>query len=415
MTLRSDNPFRRFVFRSPLGMLLGVLPMVVSSNHAYAVGPLPAYIDDVAFLRKHTEVIELKGDKEPGAIAICPKWQGRVMTSTFEPAFGPSLGWVNRPFIEAGKNDTVFNNYGGAERFWLSPEAGQFALFFEPGKPQTLANWRTPAAMNEVEFKVTEPIHAGSRQDVSLTADMELINYAGTKFNLTVWRSVRFAGPRDFGRLFGEHAQRLVEESRGQLVGARTENQIQSKKALRKETGLVSIWTLGQFQPGPNNVIVLPHHVGAESGLGPVVTTRYFGEIPPDRLRDLGNALLFRGDAQYRSKIGLSPQRSKGVAGAMNFDSEVLTLVTSAMALSGDKDVYLNNLWDLPQQEPFMGDAINSYNDGPTAPGEASLGGFFELETLSTARELDADQPVGYRNWTFHVKADLITLDRISK
>lgn len=397
--------------------ILGVLSlMVVFPGISQAGGPLPRYTDDVAFLRKHTQVIELKSNEgEPGVVAVCPKWQGRVMTSTFEPEFGPSLGWVNRPFIEAGKNDKVFNNYGGAERFWLSPEAGQFALFFEPGKPQTLANWRTPEAMNEVEFKLDSAMFAGVRYGAWMSADMELTNYAGTKFKLSIGRGVQFAGSKSFGRLFGAHALSLVEEGRGQLTGFQIETQVTPETPMRKESGLASIWSLGQFQPGPSNVIVLPHRVGSESELGPVVTTRYFGEIPANRLRDLGNALLFRGDAQYRSKIGLSPRRSKGIAGAMNFDAEVLTLVTSAVALSSDDDVYLNNLWDVPQKDPFQGDSINSYNDGPTAPGEASLGGFFELETLSPTRELKAKEPFAYRNWTYHIKADLPTLNRISK
>ena len=45
------------------------------------------------FLKKHTEVIELKNGNS--AIAIVPAWQGRVMTSTAEGDAGFSFGWIN--------------------------------------------------------------------------------------------------------------------------------------------------------------------------------------------------------------------------------------------------------------------------------------------------------------------------------
>lgn len=397
---------------------LGALLMTLPTTSTRAAGPLPTYADDVAFLRQHTEVIELKNDGETGVVAVCPKWQGRVMTSTFEPKQGPSLGWVNRPFIEAGKNDKVFNNYGGAERFWLSPEAGQFALFFEPGKPQTLANWLTPVAMNEVEFKsdVVLGAHASGGNTKRLRAEMELTNYAGSQLSLSIARDIRYAGREVFQEQFGPKAGKLLAEDGVKLVGFQSDSSVSSKNSLTKAQGLVSIWTLGQFQPGPANVIILPYRAGPASELGPVVTTRYFGEIPAERLRDLGNVLLFRGDAQYRSKVGLSPRRSRSLAAAMNFEAEVLTIVRVSAGPADSRNVYLNNLWDLPQQDPFQGDAINSYNDGPTAPGEASLGGFFELETLSSARELRGNgDELRHVNTTYHVQADLKTLDRIAQ
>ena len=43
---------------------------------------------------------------------------------------------------------------------------------------------------------------------------------------------------------------------------------------------------------------------------------------------------------------------------------------------------YVNSMWAI-QQNPYGGDVINSYNDGPPAPGAAPLGPFYELETSS--------------------------------
>jgi hypothetical protein len=95
------------------------------------------YQSDFNFLTEHTRVIELTN--ESGArVAVTPEWQERVMTSTLPNSDGPGFGWLNRLFIAARKDDPKFNNYGGEDRFWLGPEAGQFGLWFRPGDRFTL-------------------------------------------------------------------------------------------------------------------------------------------------------------------------------------------------------------------------------------------------------------------------------------
>src|SRR6266581_844212 len=63
------------------------------------------------FLTKHTKVLELSNE-DGGRVAICPEYQGRVMTSTCGGLDGKSFGWINRTFIEKGSKDAHFNNYG---------------------------------------------------------------------------------------------------------------------------------------------------------------------------------------------------------------------------------------------------------------------------------------------------------------
>ena len=53
----------------------------------------------------------------------------------------------------------------------------------------------------------------------------------------------------------------------------------------------------------------------------------YFGKVPADRLIVGPSAILFRGDGQFRSKIGLSPARATPVAGSYDATGHVLTLV----------------------------------------------------------------------------------------
>ncbi|MGD9647907.1 MAG: DUF6786 family protein, partial [Pirellulales bacterium] len=146
-----------------------------------------SYQDDVAFLKKHTAVVELTDDSGKARVAVCPAWQGRVMTSTCAGTSGPSFGWLNRSFIEAGKNDLVFNNYGGEDRFWLSPEAGQFALFFQPGAEQKVANWFTPPGLNEGSFEPATPTEPG----LLLKHQLKLTNASNTEIELKVERGIR--------------------------------------------------------------------------------------------------------------------------------------------------------------------------------------------------------------------------------
>ena len=85
------------------------------------------------------------------------------MTSTCGGLEGPSFGFVNRDYIEAGKTDPHFNNLGAEERLWLCPEGGPFSLWFKPGAKQVMQNWFTPPALNEGAWKVVSgPASRGS-------------------------------------------------------------------------------------------------------------------------------------------------------------------------------------------------------------------------------------------------------------
>ena len=152
-----------------------------------------------------------------------------------------------------------------------------------------------------------------------------------------------------------------------------------------RNSGLVSVWILGMFTPSPETTIAIPFVPGPDSTLGPVVNDAYFGKVPADRLRVKGPVIFFRGDGQYRSKIGLSPSRARSVAGSYDDERRVLTLVQYTRPPGAS--AYVNSMWEM-QREPFKGDVINSYNDGPPAPGKPPLGPFYELETSSPALSL---------------------------
>jgi hypothetical protein len=75
---------------------------------------------------------------------------------------------------------------------------------------------------------------------------------------------------------------------------------------------------------------------------------------------------------------------------------------------------YVNSMWEI-QKEPYAGDVINSYNDGPTTPGGKPLGPFYELETSSPAVELQPGGSLSHVHRTFHFEGSIDELDKLSQ
>jgi hypothetical protein len=71
-------------------------------------------------------------------------------------------------------------------------------------------------------------------------------------------------------------------------------------------------------------------------------------------------------------------------------------------------------LWKL-QDNPFGGDAANSYNDGPPAPGAKPMGLFYELESSSPAAALARGKSLLHTHRTFHLGGPESALDGIAK
>jgi hypothetical protein len=362
------------------------------------------FADDVALLQRHTPVVVLTDGKDM-RVAVCPDLQGRVMTSSARGESGPSYGWINREVVASRTRDAHFNAYGGEDRFWLGPEGGQYALFFRPGDPFDLAHWYTPAPVDVEPYPVAE-----RRPDrVTFQKRMTVKNRAGTTFDLDLRRVVRLVPTaqalKDLGLNGAERVQAVAFESENRITNAGT-------KAWRKEGGLVSVWILGMFKPSPETTVVVPFKPGPEQALGPIVNAAYFGTVPKGRLVVGESAVFFRGDGQYRSKIGISPARVLPVLGSYDARDEVLTLVQ--FDRPADARDYVNSMWEV-QEKPYAGDVVNSYNDGPPAPGAKPLGPFYELETSSPAAALPAGGSLVHRHRTIHVVGEKAALDAIAR
>jgi len=122
--------------------------------------------------------------------------------------------------------------------------------------------------------------------------------------------------------------------------------------------------------------------------------------------------IRFSGDGQYRSKIGLTPQRAKPVLGSYDATRQLLTIVQYTKP-EGATD-YVNSMWEM-QAEPFKGDVVNSYNDGPPSPGAKPLGPFYELESSSPALALKPGENANHTHRTIHLQGDEAAVRTIGK
>ena len=359
----------------------------------------------VSFVDQHSKLIVLSEGNDGAAIAVWPAMQGRVLTSTAGGAAGLSFGWFNRELIASGRVQAHINAVGGEDRLWLGPEGGQFSIFFAPGAPFDLAHWYTPAPLDTEPFEVIKQ----TGTSISFRKSIELTNYSGTKFHLQVDREVRLLTESDVWRFLGITADPGVK-----LVGFESENRLTnlSRTSWSPETGLLSIWILGQFQATPETTIVLPIKSGPESEMGIPVKTDYFGTVPTDRIRVEPMAVFFKADAEYRSKLGLSPKRAKGVSGSYDALNHVLTIVQYDQPSSSAE--YVNSSWEM-QAHPYQGDVVNCYNDGPPAPGAPQLGHFYELESSSPARVLKTGESVRHIHRTIHLVGTELELDQIAR
>ena len=383
----------------------GMLASAVATGASQPCAHAATFGDDAAFMDKHTPLVVLSDRTGKAKVALAPAYQGRVMTSTAQGDAGMSFGWINRELISSGKLQPHINAFGGEERFWLGPEGGQFSIFFAKGAKFEFSDWLTPAVIDTVPYAVAKR----TKTSATFRADFALTNYSGTRFDVGVNRQVKLLNAKSACEKLG-----LKSVNGASLVAFESVNKITNagKQPWKKETGLLSIWILGMYNPSDATTIVVPIQSGPEAQLGVKVTSDYFGSIPTDRLVVKDDVLFFSGDGKFRSKIGVNPQRSKAILGSYDAANKVLTLVKFSQP-EGVTD-YVNSLWKI-QDQPYGGDALNSYNDGPATPGAKPMGPFYELESSSPAAALAPGKSLTHTHLTVHLAGSTETLDAAAR
>ncbi|MFP4059047.1 MAG: DUF6786 family protein [Bacteroidales bacterium] len=360
---------------------------------------------DLEFLKKyHEDLVVLKDSSGNCQLIICPAYQGRVMTSTSRGEKGMSYGWINYELIESRKKLEKINPFGGEDRFWLGPEGGQFSVFFKKGSKFDFSDWNTPAVFD------TEPFTTLSSNDTEAVFEKsaELENYAGTIFKFTANRIIRLINEEHAEKILGLDIKDNID-----WIGFESENTLTNSgdNEWNKETGMPSIWILGMFAPSPSTTIVIPYVSGDTIISDKIVEDSYFGKIGKDRLVISEDVVFFKGDGQKRGKIGIPPTRAKSILGSYDSKNKVLTVVN--YNLHPYRTDYVNSLWKF-QDNPFGGDAVNAYNDGPLEDG-SQMGPFYELETSSPAAGLSPGSMISHVHRTFHFTGEETDLDEMAK
>ena len=86
-------------------------------------------------------------------------------------------------------------------------------------------------------------------------------------------------------------------------------------------------------------------------------------------------------------------RQSTNVLGTIDFQANVLTLGRFNLPEAPPRIGCMNNLWGANQTEPYSGDAVNAYNDGPPAPGKKGAGAVLR-DRVALARPAAEDRPI---------------------
>lgn len=364
-----------------------------------------SYGYDLNFLKDNGIAFhELVDEASLARVMIIPEWQGRVMTSTADDIEGKSYGWINYDHITSKQLSSQFNPFGGEERFWLGPEGGPYSVYFKQGDAQEFANWVVPSALDTEAFGVER----SSKSEIVLGKKMSITNASGNTLDINVNRTVKILERDEIASSLGIAT---LDDLKG--VAYESANSIKNigSEEWREDYGFVSIWLLCMFNPSTSGVVFIPTQSGDSSQLGKVVTDDYFGKVPADRLKIIDNVVFFKVDGKLRSKIGISPQRATPYSGSYDKQTGTLTIVWfSQPAKLGP---YVNSKWG-DQEDPLIGDAINSYNDGPADDGSI-MGPFYEIESSSPAALLNPGDTLTHIQRVYHIQGNEKSLEPIVK
>lgn len=359
---------------------------------------------DMAFLKKnYKKSIVLESNDHKSMLVLSPELQGRVMTSTLNGDQGSSFGWLNYDLIASKEVNEHINPTGGEERFWLGPEGGQYSIYFNPGVPFDFENWYVPAELDTEGFDIVEH----NLKSAVFHKEFNLINYSGTKLEIDVTRTVSLLHK---GQV--KEALQLATEDFS-VVAYETSNNLKNIGAShwKKETGLLSIWLLSMFTPSPETTVIIPIKEGTNNQLGAKVKDDYFGKVASDRLKKTERTIFFKADGNSRGKIGISPLRATKFMGSYDAKNETLTIleIEAPNTTAG----YVNSTWKI-QEDPYSGDVLNSYNDGPLEDG-SQMGPFYELESSSPALALASGESYTHTQRIYHINGEKEIINQIAE
>ena len=357
------------------------------------------------FLDRNADSIVLEGENG-SKLLVSPRLQGRIMTAKVGKV--ESTGLVPLETIEEGETHEHFNNFGGIDRFWIGPEAGQYGVYFPPGaKELTRNNWQVPASFDKGAFTVTEK----NTGRIRLQKEMEVTNLRGVAFKTMVTREIGLI-PSD--ALDTELGIELPSEI--SYLGCYSDNQLQNTGEADWDpaAGLIGIWILSMFNASDQAAVIAPFKTSGDQSK-PAYNDEYFGKVSkdtPERLKVVDQAVIFRGDARKVGKFGISQERTTGLAGSFDFGKNLLTVVRFSVPQTMER--YGNSTWHVDQEDPYSGDAFQSYNNGDNEkPGEVASDAFYEIESASPVRALRKGESIRHRHAIYHFQGPREELEKL--
>ena len=321
-----------------------------------------SYSDALNYLAQKTPVVELY-DQLGGRLAVCPEWNGRVLTSTCDGLKGYSFGCVNVSAVEAAR----FEDFGGEDQWTISP------LVY----PFTVASIHEKKAVLQQTLRMTDA------------------RGKPVEFNLT--RSVTLLNRQRLGNWFGDAVAEALEQEEVSFIGFRTENTVRSQ-----EKAHIASWQRGMFNASPHAFIVVstPPRVFVPNDLEyepfPVEVS-YLGGSPHGRLRHFPQALLLRADGYGRCQAVIPYSAAPPILGVVELRFGTLTLCT----------------FDLPGENNADEDIIRIYNSGGTHTGQLDWTRHYELNCFSATQRLQPEESLVYCKHTLHLVADKHILDNL--
>jgi hypothetical protein len=311
------------------------------------------FINDVTFLKRHTEVIVLESSRiASGRAVACPELDGCIVTSTAAGAGGRSFGWINRPLVASG-HDGDGASHGGEDCLSVLLEGAE--------------------SLENAPFNVS----LRSSERTILRKTLAVPHDAAPPVDVEIVRELRILEGDDPGKLLGvlpgEGVRWVGFQSRNTVRRTRLGEASEHPVRLRLEI-------VGRFLSTPSTRIALPRR-------GP-----------------LGSGTVYlQAEGSRRQETGLPQRFTRGLAGAYDPRHGVLTIIQFSVHEDGD----------LSSQTvaPLADEAVTVL-----APARgASEVSFFEIRTATPPLDLRPLRSVLHVRSTFHFQGSRGDLDKISR
>ena len=313
-----------------------------------------SYHDALNYLVQRTSVIELY-DQFGGRVAVCPEWNGRVMSSTNGGLEGDSFGFIGVQAIETG----CVEDFGGEDQWTLSPLIYSFDI-------ESIKDNKT-----------------------ILQRSLRMADANGVPVELHLTRTMTLLSRNQAGAMFDSAIADVLEQSEVSVVGFHSENTVRTQ-----ERAYVGSRKRGMFHASPHSAVIVPASPASFTQEPFSVDIDYLGGAPHGRVWHLPDTLLIRADGQKRCQVTMPFSTAPPIFGAVELRSGTLTLWT----------------FELPD-DPEEGDAVRIYNPGHLHGDELDWAAYYEMNCFAAARELQPEQPLTFCQCTLHINADNALLD----